>query len=271
MRLVPLILVALCAGCSSPRPQAPPRSEATQRALVTVGEVKAKAAAAFVAGSTQALTTITNPPPAVAVAQQMNTRAQSLLPAPETKTALEVAATVSGLTSGQPDAVAKAEAKLAALDALAIEQSEYEAGLRAKLQSELDKERVANALNAGKAGQWDAAQRQKWFERFTDLFGTGGLIALAVAFPALAPLAGRAFGLLSQVMPGSAAITGVVSRASFDGVVAGVERVRQVVRSRNGQQITGELAETIDGLLREERSPADLPLIRERRFRVTKK
>jgi hypothetical protein len=143
--------------------------------------------------------------------------------------------------------------------------------LREKLQTELDKERADNVINAGKAGQWDAAQRQKWFERFTDLFGTGGLIAIAVAFPALAPLAGRAFGLLSQVMPGSAAITGVVSRASFDGVVAGVERVRQVVRSRNGQQITAELAETIDGLLREERSPADLPLIRERRFRVARR
>lgn len=271
MRVSPLILAAFFAGCSSTRPLAPPRSEATQRALVSVGEAKAKAAAALVQGSTQALTTITNPPPAVAVAQKMNTRAQSLLPAPDVKASVEVAAVVSGLTSGQPDATARAEARLAALDALAVEQSEYEAELRAKLQSELDKERASNFLNAGKAAEWDAANRKKWWERFADLFGTGGLIALAVTVPALAPLAGRAFGLLSRMIPGSAALTGVVSRSSFDGVVAGVERVRQIVRARNGQQITAELAETVDGLLREERSPADLPLIRERRFRVARK
>ena len=77
-----------------------------------------------------------------------------------------------------------------------------------------------------------------------------------------------AFGLLSQVMPGSAAITGVVSRASFDGVVAGVERVRETIKRRNGQQITAELADTIDGLLREERSRDDVQLIRERRHRI---
>lgn len=46
--------------------------------------------------------------------------------------------------------------------------------------------------------------------------------------------------------------------------------VRQLVRNRNGLQITPELADTVDGLLREERNRDDLPLIKERRYRVAR-
>lgn len=271
MRFPLLILVAICTGCPGPKPPVPLKSDGTKSAVATVGADKASAAAAYVAGSTQALASVTNPPPAVAVARQMNTRAAALLPAPNTATALEVSRAVEALTSELAATRADGAQKLAALDAEAASLARRELELRAQLQAELEMERVANATNADKAAQWDAHSRKEWFARFTDLFGTGGLIAIAVAFPALAPLAGRAFGMLSKVMPSTAALTGVVSRSSFDGVVAGVERVRQAIRSNDGETITTELADQLDGLLREERDRGDLPLIRERRHRVARR
>lgn len=271
MRWPLLILLTLCTGCPTPRPSAPPKSDSTKGAVATVGADKASAAAAYVAGSTQALASVTNPPPAVAVARQMNTRAAALLPAPSTATALEVSRTVEALTSELAETRASGAQKLAALDAEAASLAKRELELRAQLQAELEAERAANAVNAADAGEWRAHKRKEWFARLTDLFGSGGLVALAVAFPALAPLTGRAFGLLSKVMPSSAVVTGVVSRSSFDGVVAGVERVRQAIRSRDGETITAELAEQLDGLLREERNREDLPLIRERRHRTARR
>ena len=264
-----ILALALLTGCPS-TPPAPPKSDTTRASVAVVGEKKAAQASAFVAGSSQALASVTNPPPAVKVAQAMNVRAQASLPAPDTATALAVAKLVEELLAENATIRASGEKRLAALDAHAVELSARELELRAQLSAELDAERKSNAANAADATSWRAHQRREWWTKFTDLFGTGGLIALAVAFPALAPLAGRAFGMLSQIMPSSAVVTGVVSRASFDGVVAGVERVRQLVRSRNGLQITPELADTVDGLLREERNRDDLPLIKERRYRVAR-
>jgi hypothetical protein len=264
------LLVLLCA-CGGNRTAPPSLSTAPAARVEASKTQQTQQAAAFVAGSTKALAEVKEPPKAVKVAQEMNTRAAASLPAPAADDLLAVNAIVADLLAELAETRAAGEKKLAEIDGKIVAAAKERAEAEAELARALEKERAIAATNAEKAALYDAERRRAWFARLADLLGSGGLVALAVAFPALAPLAGRAFGLLSRVMPGSAAVTGVVSRASFDGVVAGVERVRKAIRAKDGETITAELAEQLDGLLREERSREDIPLIRERRHRVARR
>ena len=93
-------------------------------------------------------------------------------------------------------------------------------------------------------------------------------IALASTGVLSIPLAGRAFGFFSRVMPSTSALTGVVSAKGFDNVVAGVESVRDTLKNHVGDR---ELAARVDDLLRIERSPDDKKLITARRAKLKRK
>ncbi len=234
-----------------------------------------KAAAGKVAATGAALAARTNREPATDLAAQFNTQAGALLPAVPLAELAEVKAIVSGLLSTNAQLRADAERRLDVKDRELADLQRMTGELRAKLTAAEDNhERSVAQLQSAYAGErgvadkWRAEQAKSWGQKILDLVGTGGLIALASTGVLSIPLAGRAFGFFSRVMPSSSVLTGVVSAKGFDNVVAGVESVRDTLKNHVGDH---ELSRRVDDLLRIERSPDDKKLISARRAKVKRK
>lgn len=224
----------------------------------------------------EALKRATNQEPAVKVAGDMNDRAAALLPKPSVEDVTNYKRIIAGLLSTNETDRSTAAAELSAKDAkiaqlqLLAEQlkaagdnarRDYEAKvteLGAKFQSEQQT-----------ADKWRQHQAKTWLGRIFDVIGPAGLIALSVAFPMTAPLAGRAFGWLSRVMPSSSIVTGVVSRAGYENVVAGAAKVREVLK--NGAPAAPTLLEAADKALTAAQSPDDVPLVNATRVRIARR
>jgi|GEM_PF-5708563 len=293
--ILPIILLAVVlSGCASPSAKVERswwkpwtwRAD-TSKDTRTAADAKAKAAAAVDANSDQlihaaagkvaatgaALDARTNREPATDLAAKFNQQAAALLPQPPVAELNELRAIVGGLLS------TNAAERAAATDRLAVKDKELAElqRLTGELKAKLDSAEQSHAAAVSKlqdayvgertvADQWRQHQAKTWLTRLADLLGTGGMIALAVLVPAAAPLAGRLFGFMSKVMPGSAALTGVVSKASFENVVAGTEMAVSAVRQRDPA-----LATQVLDALRIGKAPDDDKLIDRSREVVTKK
>lgn len=231
------------------------------------------AAAVKVAATGAALNARTNREPATDLAANFNAQAAALLPQPTVAELNELRTIVSGLLSTNAAERASATERLAVKDKELADLQRMTGELRAKLDAAEQSHAAAVAKLTDAyaderrvADQWRQHQAKTWFARIADLLGTGGMVALAVMVPAAAPLAGRLFGFMSKVMPGSAALTGVVSKASFENVVAGTEMAVSAVRQRDPA-----LASQVLDALRIGKAPDDDRLIDRSREVVTKK
>ena len=294
--LLPLLLLAgLLAGCQSAGPVArtwwkpwtwrgdksvEERKTAdakakAEAALDANSAATVRAAASKVAATGAALNARTNREPATDLAATFNGQAGALLPAVPIAELADVKTIVSGLLSTNAQLRADAEKRLDANDKKLAELQRMTGELRAKLdaaeqshEQAVSKLTDAYAQERGVADKWRQEQAKSWGQKIFDLLGTGGLIALASTGVLSVPLAGRAFGFFSRVMPSTSALTGVVSAKGFDNVVAGVESVRDTLKNHVGDH---ELARRVDDLLRIERSPDDKKLISARRAKLKRK
>jgi hypothetical protein len=231
-----------------------------------------RGASGYVWATGEALKAATNAEPAVRVAGDMNSRAAVLLPAPEVADVTRMREIVNGLLSTNAQSVAHAQSLLSAKDAeLARAQliAEQLKGDNDRLRAAATRDMADLAARfqgeQATADKWRAHQAKTWLGRILDVLGPAGLVALAVACPAAVPIAGRAFGWFSRVMPSTSLVTGVVDAKGFGNVVAGVEKVRATLRS---DPSLAAVAERADDLLRIERAPDDDKLIRAARRRV---
>lgn len=131
---------------------------------------------------------------------------------------------VAGILAGHADAVRSYETRI-------------------KLQDELLKERTALAAKLKNAEQeliamgrlYEAEKNKGVLRRIwtwgLGTLGVGGMIALAVIFPAVIPLLGSLVSWLVGKMPGLASYFGVVGKKAFDAVVLGVGNVRKELKS----------------------------------------
>ena len=244
-------------------------------ALLTNSAAILKVAGERVAATGTALSARTNREPATDLAEKFNKEAALLLPTPSVQDLKQLQAIVSGLLSTNAQDRAEAGKALDARDRLLADLQKSTGELRAKLESAeqshsaaVDRLQNAYSQERGVADKWRQEQVKSWSQKLFDLLGTGGLIALAASGVLSIPAAGRIFGWMSQVMPGSATLTGVVSTQGFDRVVAGVESVRDTLKNRVND---AEISARVDDLLRIERSPTDVPLLNARRAKVRKR
>lgn len=246
--------------------------KAAADALDTNSVAIVRAAAGKVAATGAALAARTNREPATDLAATFNQQAAALLPQPTVAELNELKAIVGGLLSTNAAERASATERLAVKDKELAELQRMTGELRAKLDAAeqshaaaVAKLKDAYADERRVADQWRQHQAKTWFARIADLLGTGGMVALAVLVPAAAPLAGRLFGFMSKVMPSSAVLTGVVSKASFENVVAGTEMAVSAVRQRDPA-----LASQVLDALRIGKAPDDDRLIDRSREVVAK-
>jgi hypothetical protein len=226
-----------------------------------------------VAATGAALDARTNREPATDLAATFNRQAAALLPSPTVAELNELKAIVGGLLSTNATERAAATDRLAVKDRELAELQRLTGELKARLDTAeqthsaaVSKLTDAYAAERGVADQWRQHQAKTWLTRIADLFGTGGMIALAVLVPAAAPLAGRLFGLMSKVMPSSSVLTGVVSKATFENVVAGTEMAVSAVK-----QSDPALAIKVLDALRIGKGPEDDKLIDRSRIVVARK
>lgn len=196
-----------------------------------------KAAASKVAATSVALSSRTNREPATDLAAQFNTQASALLPPVSIAELADVKAIVSGLLSTNAQLRAEAEKRLDAKDKQLADLQRMTGELAAKLEAAEQSHEAAvakltdaYAQERGVADKWRQEQAKSWGQKILDLVGTGGLIALASTGVLSIPLAGRAFGMFSRIMPSSSALTGVVSKVDFTNAVGAVETFKQAVK-----------------------------------------
>lgn len=244
-----------------------------EKAVDANSDALVHAAAAKVAATGAALNLRTNREPATDLAATFNAQASALLPQPTVAELNELRSIVGGLLSTNAAERAAATDRLALKDKELAELQRMTGELRARLEAaEENHEKTVAQLQSAYMGerrvadQWREHQAKTWLSRIADLLGTGGMVALALFVPAAAPLAGRLFGFMSKVMPSSSALTGVVSKATFENVVAGTEMAVAAVKQRDPA-----LAAQVLDALRIGKGPEDDKLIDRSREVVVRK
>lgn len=207
-------------------------------ALADNSDALIHAAGVNVSATGEALNNATNREPAVRLAQDFNAKAGALLPKPTVSELGDIKSIVSGLLSTNATLRADAERRLDVKDRELADLQRMTGELRAKLDAaeQSHEQAVAKLTDAyaserGVADKWRAEQAKAWGRKILDLLGTGGLIALASTGVLSIPLAGRAFGLFSRIMPASATLTGVVSQVDFTNAVGAVEQFKTAVKA----------------------------------------
>jgi len=237
-----------------------------------------RAAAGKVAATGAALNARTNREPATDLAAQFNTQAGALLPAVPIAELAEVKAIVSGLLSTNAQLRADAEKRLDVKDKELAELQRLTGELRAKLDAaEQSHDQAVAKLTDAYASEravgdkWREHQAKTWGQRILDLLGTGGLIALASTGVLSIPLAGRAFGFFSRVMPASSALTGVVSKVDFTNAVGAVESFKSAVKMGSVEAGADTVLDTLKTALAANQNPAAERLIDATRIAAVRK
>ena len=100
-------------------------------------------------------------------------------------------------------------------------------------------------------------------------FGIGGLIALAVLFPAIIPILGHMVGAVIKLIPSLASALGVVAKSTTDAVIKGVQGTRQHLKTSSQETYTkAEVIALLDSNLDFHQSKGDKTLISRRKQKI---
>ncbi len=233
-------LIVGCQTASDRQAKDQKKIEAKKEQIAAVDEAKVKEASAMVAGTTAALDKVTNAPPAVQVAKDLNARAAALIPATYADQ-VAMRELVAKLLSENEKLRTEGAKELAARD-------NHVVGLESKLgkledqMQDLEKQRDDNAKKAAElASKWQGLIRTIWWI-------AGGLIALVVLPPllsifggpvgagiatALGKVVGGTVGFVVKKLPGAVEGAGVVVKEKYDesqkalkDVIMGVQQLR---------------------------------------------
>lgn len=223
----------LLAGCFSARKQADKALDRVQRADEASASnrvAQVEKAAALVHGTGRALAAVTNPSPAVSLAYDLNTRAETVLGAPRYQDAIAMENIVRGALSPLVEEQRASREALARIDGQVTSLQKRMDGIQRE-KGNAEHARDDRLLSvASEADTWRKVKRWLWIGGLS----LAGLIlapfilqVLSVLFPAFAPLtqvfAGLLafpFKLLMRAVPAAANAAGVVSREAHEKVEA---------------------------------------------------
>jgi hypothetical protein len=127
---------------------------------------------------------------------------------------------VAGVLAGNKPSVTATDARLDMQGHLLKDRVELEAKLEAANQRLLELGRL-----------YETEHKKSLIKRIwlwaTGVFGIGGIIALMIFFPFLIPIFGSVVTWIIGLFPKIAGVIGLVGKKSFDGVVIGVQKVRE--------------------------------------------